>query len=196
MLTKPQAVAVAAATGIAAVIGAGMFQIAHNAQIGQASRGIVEPAIVQESKPSTVPPQSQVTSQTTPGATPDPRYPPLVQAQLNSASPTNHPATPPYGPATTTDSSVVTKPGAGYAARYATTNGSTSTLVRETPKVGYVSPTTTTVVERQTVYTTRPVYATRVVVRHRHHSSGKVHVARFAKHTVNFVAKLPGRLRL
>jgi hypothetical protein len=192
MLTKPQAIAVAAATGIAAVIGAGMFQIAHNAQVGQANKGIVEPAIVQESKPSTVPPQSQVTSQTNPAATADPRYPPLVQAQLNSASPTNHTATPSFGTATIRDSSVVTKPGAGYA----TTNGSTSTLVSETPKVGYLSPTTTTVVERQTVYTTRPVYATRVVVRHRHHSSGKVHVARAAKHTVMFVAKLPGRMRL
>ncbi|HEY9719651.1 MAG TPA: hypothetical protein V6C69_19385 [Trichormus sp.] len=77
-----------------------------------------------------------------------------------------------------------------------TTVSSTEAVAPAPYPASTVTTTRTVATVPETTTQTHRVYVHRTVRYRKHHSSGKVHVARAVKHTVMFTAKLPGRLRI
>jgi hypothetical protein len=179
MIAKSRAITLAVVAGLAALAGAGAYQIGRSNGLKE-DMGLVQQAAVQPQPNTRSSLDAQPATSTSPSAlTPDTATTPAPSA----AMPYRHTIT------STTVSTSGINPGSWQAP-------ATAKLVRETPQLAtaHAPPSTsTTVIERKDIY--KPVYKQRVVVR-RHRSRGKVHVARAAKHTAMFVAKLPGRLKL
>ncbi len=207
MSTSKKGVAiVAAAVAAVAILGTGAFQIGRSIGLSHAIPNFAEPTVAQTvvtpPSPSADVSSSKIVTRTTavtnepqPAPAAAPVYEPVPEA-------TAPPPLPTFG-ASAPARTLVSRPAPITTAVQPAPTTTVSEVPQNSAPAVAMAPGTPVVAPEQTVTTvqtkhsySRPVYTSHVTRRRRHHSSGKVHVARAAKHTASFVAKLPGRIRL
>jgi len=207
MSTSKKGVAiVAAAVAAVAILGTGAFQIGRSIGLSHAIPNFAEPTVAQTvvtpPSPNADVSSSKIVTRTS-AVTNEPQSAP-------AAAPVNEPvreaAAPPplptFGASAPARTSVTSpapittavQPAPATVAEVPPTAAAPTLAMAPVPPVVASEQTVTTVQTKRSY--SRPVYTSQVTRRRRHHSSGKVHVARAAKHTASFVAKLPGRLHL
>jgi hypothetical protein len=203
-MTKNQKLTAGVVGGLALVLAVGAFELGTNNNRVEAPPATSSGVLPNQTSPATDTNDSAVLPSTA-----SPVIPPRQWRSVAPGTPVNAgPAAIVPGQSVSSSTALVRTPSGALvpsntlqaeqpalAPQSQTTVNSTEAVAPAPYPPSTVTTTRTTAYVPETTTVTHRVYVHRRV-HYRHHSSGKVHVARAVKHTVMFTAKLPGRLRL